>query len=57
MTDEDMKVIECMETMGGGFFQALAAAARRADATNLKKIKEAWEADWERYRKLGARFQ
>lgn len=52
MTDQDLKVIEAMETYGGSFVTALAQAARQADQYNLAKIKEAWPEYWSTYMKM-----
>lgn len=52
MTDQDLKVIEAMETYGGSFVTALAQAARHADQYNLAKIKETWPEYWSTYMKM-----
>ncbi len=52
MTDQDIKVIDCMEKYGGSFVKALAECARRADAMNLIKIKTTWKAYWQQYTKM-----
>lgn len=52
MSDQDLRVIECMERYGGSFVVALAQAARRADATNLAKIKETWANYWQQYTQM-----
>ena len=52
MTDQDLKVIEAMETYGGSFVTALAQAARQADQYNLAKIKETWPEYWSTYTKM-----
>lgn len=52
MSDQDLKVIECMERYGGSFVVALAQAARRADRHNLAKIKEAFSEYWTQYTQM-----
>lgn len=52
MTDQDIKVIDAMEAYGGSFVAALAQAARRADSTNLAKIKETWSDYWAQYTEM-----
>lgn len=49
MNEADLKVIEAMEKYGGSFVVALAQAARRADFTNLAKIKATWPEYWQQY--------
>lgn len=48
----DHAVIVAMHEYGGGFVRALAAAAIRADADNLARIKMAWPELWEKYRQV-----
>jgi len=48
----DDEVIESMERYGGHFIQALANAARKADLDNLRKIKEAFLQEWQKYSDL-----
>lgn len=52
MADQDLKVIEAMEKYGGSFVVALAQAARRADSTNLQKIKDTWPEYWQQYTEM-----
>lgn len=52
MKDEDLKVIEAMERYGGSFVVALAQAARRADSTNLERIKLAFPEYWQQYMQM-----
>lgn len=52
MADQDLAVIEAMEKYGGSFVVALAQAARRADSTNLAKIKETWADYWQQYTEM-----
>ena len=52
MADNDLDIIEAMETYGGSFAAALAQAARRADADNLAKIKATWPELWARYAEM-----
>jgi hypothetical protein len=52
MTTEDMKVVEAMERFGGSFTQALALAIRRADCSNLQKIKTTWPEEVAKYTSL-----
>lgn len=49
MTDNDLKIIEAMETYGGSFVQALAVAYSRADDINRAKIRQAWPDLWIKY--------
>jgi len=46
---KDCATIAAMDRWGGGFVQALAQAARRADAENLRRIKRAWPEYWRQY--------
>lgn len=52
MSEQDIKVIEAMETYGGSFVKALAECARRADAINLQKIKDTWADYWQQYTEM-----
>ena len=45
----DREVIAAMQTHGGGFVKALAAAALIADARNLGRIKAAFPDYWRDY--------
>ena len=47
--EKDLYTIAAMQRWGGGFVQALAEAARRADAENLRRIKTAWPEYWRDY--------
>ena len=50
MTNEkDRYTIAAMQRWGGSFVQALAQAARRADAENLRRIKTTWPEYWREY--------
>ena len=49
---EDFYVLKAMTRYGGGFVQALAEAARRADDVNIAKIKAAFPEYWEKYSKF-----
>ena len=50
MTNEkDSHTIAAMQRWGGSFVQALAQAARRADAENLRRIKTTWPEYWRDY--------
>ncbi len=51
--EEDWWTEEAMLTLGGGFVNALAHAARAADAGNLLKIKQTWPEYWQEYKELG----
>ena len=55
MSDQDMAVIEAMEQYGGSFVAALAQAARRADSTNLAKIKATWPEYWRQYTEMASK--
>ena len=52
MSIEDIKIVEAMLKYGGGFANALAKAAMRADKDNLKRIKQGWPELWDEYAKL-----
>lgn len=52
MNDQDYRVVEAMEKYGGSFVKALAEAARRADSTNLAKIKATWPEYWQQYTEM-----
>lgn len=54
MSSEDINIVEAMQRFGGGFANALAKAAIRADADNFRRIKEGWPELWEEYSKLAA---
>jgi len=49
MNERDLAVVEAMEKYGGSFVKALAQLARRADASNLEKIKHTWATYWLEY--------
>lgn len=55
MSEQDIAVIEAMEKYGGSFVKALAEAARRADAINLAKIKNAFPDYWWQYTEMAAK--
>lgn len=48
----DAQVIYCMMAHGGSFVRALANAAARADADNLRIIKTAFKTYWRGYAEL-----
>lgn len=50
MKDDDFAVLEFMERMGGGFVQALAKAAFKADAGNYARLKTAFPEIWVDYK-------
>lgn len=52
MDHVDRKVLQVMAAYGGSFIKALAQAGFLADWKNLKKIKDTWREDWEKYEKL-----
>lgn len=52
MTDKEVRILEVMETYGGGFVKALAAAWKRADSGNHWKLRHAFANYWEQYEKL-----
>jgi pyruvate/2-oxoacid:ferredoxin oxidoreductase beta subunit len=52
MNEEDLKIVEAMETYGGSFVKALANAARHADHYNLGKIRQTWSEYWDTYREM-----
>lgn len=53
-TADDTRVIEAIRIYGGDFARALAAAAKRADSTNLARIRAAFPELWELYREIAA---
>lgn len=52
MTDQDIKVVDCMEKYGGSFVKALAECFRRADPMNFIKLKTTFAAYWKQYTKM-----
>jgi hypothetical protein len=52
MNDQDLKTVEAMEKYGGSFVVALAQAMRRADRTNLDKLKTAFPEYWTQYTQM-----
>lgn len=50
-----IKVIEAMETMGGGFVSRLAMAWMRADDDNHERLRSAFPEYWEQYAELARR--
>ena len=50
LLDQDTKLnyYDAIKRYGGSFFQALAEAMVKADATNLRKIQDNWGAEIER---------
>jgi hypothetical protein len=49
MTEEEMKVVEAMETYGGSFVQNLARCFRTADSWNLLRLRIAFHDYWYQY--------
>jgi len=49
MDDRDRRTINAMLRYGGGFVEALARAAEKADAQNLEIIKRSWSGYWALY--------
>jgi hypothetical protein len=45
----DYEILTAMTTYGGGFVNALAHAARKADLDNLRRIKAAFPEYWQQY--------
>lgn len=52
MEMRDRIVLDAMLDYGGGFIQALAEAAEKADAVNLGRIKEAFRREWDEYAEM-----
>ena len=48
----DFEVIAAMRKYGGDFAYALAEAAMRADAENLRRIKTTWPEYWAKYTEM-----
>ena len=53
--EKDSQTIAAMQRWGGSFVQALAQAARRADAENLRRIKTTWPEYWRDYGEMAQR--
>lgn len=51
--ENDYWTVEAMEKYGGSFVKILATMARRADPTNLAKIKYTWSNYWYEYQAIG----
>lgn len=51
-TDQDLKIIEAMETYGGSFVKALAECFRRADHQNFIKLKTTFSEYWQQYTEM-----
>ena len=51
-TPSDMEVIDAMERLGGSFVKALAGAARAADYSNRRTIKQSFYLIWGKYVEL-----
>lgn len=49
MTDDEIKVVEAMETYGGSFVKALAECFRKADRPNFCKLKSMFDEYWTQY--------
>jgi hypothetical protein len=54
LSSSDIETIEAMRQLGGSFVKALAAAAARADDSNLARLKTAFPEYWSRYEQLAA---
>lgn len=57
MEEKDIWTCDAMEKWGGSFVKKLGELARRADSSNLQKIKETWKEYWLEYEKLGKQWQ
>jgi hypothetical protein len=57
MDSRDYWTIEAMSTFGGSFVKALAEAARRADSSNLARIKIAFPEYWSKYEEEGMKLE
>lgn len=49
MTDQEIEVVENMETYGGSFVKALAKCFWLADSINFNKLKETFSEYWKKY--------
>lgn len=49
---KDYDVLETMSRYGGGFVQALARCYRAADMDNRKRLREAFAAEFDRYKQM-----
>ena len=47
--NDDFAILQAMQTYGGSFAKAIAAAAFAADSDNYVKLKTAFPELWERY--------
>lgn len=47
--NDDLAILQAMNTYGGSFAKAIAAAARAADSVNYAKLKAAFPELWVRY--------
>ena len=52
VAERDHMIIDAMEKYGGSFVKVLAQLCRRADANNLRKIKETWPNYWKDYEEM-----
>lgn len=51
MNEDDLKVVQAMESYGGSFVRALAKACYQADQYNLERIKKHFADYWDEYKK------
>ncbi len=52
MTEEEYKIVECMEKYGGSFVKSLAQCFRHADSDNFKKLVTTFSEYWENYKEM-----
>ncbi len=55
--NRDYWTMGAMEKFGGSFVKALANLARRADPSNLHRIKMAWPEYWSEYEETGKKLE
>ena len=53
--DELVTVYNAMMKYGGSFIRSLGRALMSADWINQRKIKNTWNEDWDKYKKMGER--
>jgi 2-oxo-4-hydroxy-4-carboxy--5-ureidoimidazoline (OHCU) decarboxylase len=53
----NLRAVQVMERMGGGFASALAVAYYRADSDNRARILAAWPDLFEKYRRIAHELQ
>ncbi len=52
MTEEEYKIVDCMEKYGGSFVKSLAQCFRHADTANFRKLFTTFNDYWEIYKEM-----